>query len=234
MPQEPPPEELTITGLAERCAQETELFFQRKSHDSRYCFELFRRAIVERNERAWECIYAQYRAEVTGWVRRHPASAATREEVQYFVNLAFEKMWLALTAEKFQGFSELKSVLRYLQMCAHSVMIDFMRQAERMDEEDIAEDQEIEPGDSDSSTESRVLDQIEGEALWEWIGAHLNDEKERLVVRGSFIYGLKPSEIHAQNTHIFANPGEVYRVKQNVIARLRRDPELRKLLGLDD
>jgi DNA-directed RNA polymerase specialized sigma24 family protein len=122
---------LTLAGIAHRCARETELFFQRQGHDPRYCFELFRRAIVEHDHCAWELVYAQYRPLVTGWVTRHAAFPTSGEEAQYFVNRAFEKMWLALAPEKFGQFANLKSLLRYLQMCVHSVILDHVRAAEQ-------------------------------------------------------------------------------------------------------
>ena len=90
----------TLAGIAHRCAQETERFFQRQRHDPGYCFELFRRAIEHRNQRAWELIYTQYDAQVSRWVKRHSAFPTSDEEVPNFVNRAFEKMWVALTAEK--------------------------------------------------------------------------------------------------------------------------------------
>ncbi len=96
---------LTLAGIAHRCAQETELFFQRQSYDPQYCFELFRRAIMDRNQRAWELVYAQYRSLVAGWVERNSAFRSSGEETQFFVNRAFEKMWVALTPAKFKQFS---------------------------------------------------------------------------------------------------------------------------------
>lgn len=92
---------LTLTGVAHRCSQETDLFFQQRSYDPQFCFELLRRAIVHCNERAWELAYDQYRSQVIGWVARHSAFPTSGEEVQYFVNRAFEKMWVALTPDKF-------------------------------------------------------------------------------------------------------------------------------------
>ena len=52
-------QDLTLAGVAHRCARETELFFQRQSYDPRYCCELFRRAIVDRDQGTWELVYAQ-------------------------------------------------------------------------------------------------------------------------------------------------------------------------------
>ena len=72
---------LALASVAQRCARETELFFQRRRYNPRYCFELFRRAIVERSQGAWELAYAQYRPLVAGWVERHPAFPASGEHL---------------------------------------------------------------------------------------------------------------------------------------------------------
>jgi hypothetical protein len=61
----------------------------------------------------------------------------------------------------------------------------------------------------------------------------LHDEKERRVVYGSFVLALKPRELYAQFQDTFRDVNEVYRVKENVLARLRRDAELAELLGRD-
>jgi hypothetical protein len=52
-------------------------------------------------------------------------------------------------------------------------------------------------------------------------------------VYASFALGLKPREIYARSGGLFDDVKEVYRVKENVLARLRRDPELKKILGVD-
>jgi hypothetical protein len=61
----------------------------------------------------------------------------------------------------------------------------------------------------------------------------MQSEQERRVIYGSFALALKPREIYAQSGELFDDVKEVYRIKENVLARLRRDAELRKLLGLD-
>jgi hypothetical protein len=224
---------LTLTGIAHRCTQETERFFQRQSHDPQYCFELFRRAIVNRNQRAWELVYAQYRPLVAAWVERHSAFADSGEEIQYFVNRAFEKMWMALAPGKFSHFSNLKCLLRYLQMCVHSAILDQVRVAERsvvgMDYETLA------AGDSagEPIVENQALDQVHCQELWREIDAQLRDERERRVVYGSFVLALKPREVYAQFRETFRDVNDVYRVKENVLARLRRDAGLQRFLGED-
>jgi DNA-directed RNA polymerase specialized sigma24 family protein len=224
---------LTLAGIAHRCTQETELFFRRQGYDPRPCFELFRRAIVGRSQQAWAHVYTQYRPLVVGWIDRHSAFPDSGEEVQYFVNRAFEKMWSALTPEKFAGFPDLKSLLRYLQVCVHSVILDQVR---KVGLDTLSIDDETRatiPWTDGQSSENQVLAQVHRQELWQEINARLNDDKERKVVYGTFVLALKPREVYAQFSETFGDVKEVYRVKENVIARLRRDTELQKFFGGD-
>lgn len=223
----------TLAGITHRCAQETEHFFQHLSYDPRYCFELFRRAIVGHSQHAWASVYNQYRPLVAGWVERHSAFATCGEEVQYFINRAFEKMWSALTPAKFPKFPDLKSLLRYLQMCVHSVILDQARKAEwvavDMDDEELLRRPALDAVDD----ENDPLDRIHRQQLWAEIQARLQDQRERKVMYGSFVLGLPPRELVAHFDDTFADVREVYRVKENVLARLRRDAELLNFLGGD-
>jgi DNA-directed RNA polymerase specialized sigma24 family protein len=221
---------LSLAGVAHRCARETELFFQRQSHDPRYGFELFRRAIVDRNQSAWELVYSQYRPLVAGWVKDHAAYPSSGEEAQYFVNRAFERMWAALTPDKFAQFPDLKSVLCYLKMCVHSVILDQVRAADLAiiaSQDGVAS---LEGKANGMTVEDRALARVGQQEFWGEIDARLRSEKERLVVYGSFVLALKPREIYAQHRETFRDVKEVYRVKENVLARLGRDDELRRLL----
>ena len=78
------------------------------------------------------------------------------------------------------------------------------------------------------------MDRSDQKALWDFVNARMNGEKERSVVYGSFMLDLKPQELYDHFRGVFSDVDEVYRVKQNVLARLRRDPEFRKLLGGND
>jgi RNA polymerase sigma factor (sigma-70 family) len=221
----------TLLGIARRCTRETERFFQRQGHDPRFCFELFRRAVVEHSEQAWDRLYTIYRPLVIKWVKCHPAWPATGEEAQHLVNRAFEKLWSAMSPDSFQRFPELKSVLRYLQMCVHSAILDHARAAERS-LADVPLELLSESHESTApSVEASALDLVAGEELWRGVTARLNDQKERRVVYCSFALALKPREICEQFPELFPDVGEVYRIKENVLARLRRDTELLKLLA---
>src|SRR5690242_8366730 len=61
---------MAVEDLAQKCAQETNLFFNHHDCDSSYGFELFRRAVLNKDERALEVVIAQYQPLVARWVNR--------------------------------------------------------------------------------------------------------------------------------------------------------------------
>jgi DNA-directed RNA polymerase specialized sigma24 family protein len=217
---------LTLAGLTHRCAQETESFFQRNAYDPAFCFELFRRAILERNQRAYECLYTQYRPMVAGWVERHPSYPGAGEEVQYFVNRSFEKLWHALTPEKFQRFPNLKALLSYLKLCTHSVVIDHARVRQHALVDQAHGDALLAGQPASTNVESDAVYNAQQQEFWRVINRRLTNEKEQAVVFGSFVLAMKPAELQLRYAHLFSDVKDVYRTKQNVLDRLRRDPEL--------
>ena len=226
------PQYMALADLANWCSHQTQLYFQHQNHDPRYCFELFRRAIQERDQPAWELICVQYRALVAGWVRQHSKFEASGEEVEYFVNGALGRIAVSLTPEKFGGFSDIGALLRYLKLCVHSVIMDYIRliEHERLAPlEDASEEASPDP-----SPEQEVMDGSDQQALWAFVNSRLQDERERAVMYGSFILALKPRELFERLRNFFSDIDEIYLVKQNIIARLRRDPEFRKFLGEGD
>jgi len=232
MPHEINPQQLTLADLTQRCAQETTLYFKHQGHDTRYCFELFRRAIQDGDKSVWELICVQYQPLVAGWVHQHYGFEASGEEVQYFVNGAFGKISSTITTDRFGSFSDVGSLLRYLKLCVHSVIVDHNRTVDHTNLYALYDASEEES--ADPSPEEQAMDRSHGRALWDLIDSRLHDEKERAVVRGSFTLDLKPQELYEHFRSVFSDIDEIYRVKQNVLSRLRRDPEIRKLLGGDD
>jgi DNA-directed RNA polymerase specialized sigma24 family protein len=222
---------LSIYILKHRCAEESDRYFRRQAHDPRYCFEIVRRAVTEQDQHAWNMVYAQYQPLVTGWIQRHSLYPSLDEELQYFVNRAFEKMWSVLTPDKFARFPDLKSVLRYLQMCVHSVIIDYVRAREQAELlEYLPGNQTATMGDGMKGPEVQFADRSQAETLWQWISERLKNDLERRVVYCSYVLDLKPGQIYAQHQDMFNDVREIYQIKENVLARLRRDQELRELL----
>lgn len=219
---------LDVDRLAEECADQTTRFFNRAEHEPGFCYELFRRAIVGRNSYAWEKIYHQYQFLVAKWINHHNGLPATGEDVDYFVNCAFAKMWSALVAEKFGQFRDVAGLLRYLQMCVNSVIVDHVRsnQTPTIDLEAFTHlaDQDLPP------VENLVTDRLERKRLWQVVASSTRDPKEEIVLKYTFEYDSKPSEIYAANPRQFESVSEVYQTKRNLINRLRRNPNLKQFL----
>jgi DNA-directed RNA polymerase specialized sigma24 family protein len=220
---------LDVDRLADECADHTARFFNRATYDPGYCYELFRRAIVDRNNYAWDKIYRQYQPLVVKWVINHTGLPATGEEVDYFVNGAFDRMWSAVDAEKFKQFDDLAEVLRYFKLCAHSVIVDYTR-VNPIDALDLEPFPPLLRQDL-PSIEERITGQLERQELWEAVAALMHNEKDTIVLEWSFMYDLKPSAIYAENSARFESLDEVYRVKRNLLNRLRRNPDLQQFLS---
>ncbi|MFZ0547033.1 MAG: hypothetical protein WAM60_16430 [Candidatus Promineifilaceae bacterium] len=220
---------MSLSSLSHRCRQESERFFNRQEYDPRFCYELFRRAIMERNELAWERIYTQYERLVSHWVKRHAAFPTSGEEADFFVTEAYAKLWSGITPERFGTFPDLKSILRYLQMCVHSVLVDFVRSKEFKLKVDQEEALTPLPDTGKPTLEARVISKITAQELYSWLQTQLQDEREACVVYSMFVLAMKPREVAEQYQDVFTDVKEVYRVKENLLARLRRNDWLTQL-----
>ena len=227
------PHDLDLGEVIRRCAQETDRFFRRERVDPRYCFELFRRALVLQDQGAWDAIYTQYAPLVLNWVEQHPSFPSLSEEPEYFVNWAFTKMWSAITPERFQEFAELKAILRYLKMCTGSSIIDHLRWEERYHQAQDSQDIDILDQARTSDTERSVLDRVDRELLRRCVEERLHGQAEQTVFYAMYILGMKPRDVRKQHPELFPQIDDVYRVRQNMIARLQRDKGLRNCLGKD-
>jgi DNA-directed RNA polymerase specialized sigma24 family protein len=228
---------LPLDFIAQRCQQESERFFQQVANDPRYCYELFRRAIVQRISDAWLVVYTQYTPQVSGWVERHANFANCGEESAYFVNRAFEKMWSALNPDKFTHFPDLKSLLRYLQLCTHSVIIDHVRTRDHLHFAEllpIDHQDETDEKQGDLGIETHILAELERQRFWAHIQKRLEGEQEARLLYYRFVLDLKPRQICARFPEEFPDVWEVYKMIQKILDRLGRDADLKKFIDPDD
>ena len=222
--------QLATQQLARRCDQETERFFQKEEYDPRFCFELFKRAAGQNDQQAWSRLYHCYQPLVIGWVKRHTTFPLSGETAPHFANLAFEKLWNSLDGGGIDRFDDLKSILKYLQLCVHSALIDHARAAELETVQlEVAEYEEHQTNLA-SPVEDSVAQRRQADQLWQYLEQSLKDEQERAVVHATFVLGWKPGQIHQEYKRYFNDVSDVYRVKQNVLSRLRRDPKIQGFL----
>ncbi len=174
----PRPELLSINELARCCSEETNKFLKQSVSNDRFCLEMFRRAIVNRDDDAWTSIYQH----------------------------------------------SLAAILKYLKMCVHSVVADEVRSRQSRQYEETLELIEQEPAGDDPADD--VVSNISAQGLWQVIQEELNGEDERVLIYLAYIHGMKPSEISSQHRRLFPTVDDVYRIKRNVLERLRRNRRL--------
>jgi DNA-directed RNA polymerase specialized sigma24 family protein len=221
--------ELSLVELARRCREETQRFLGGGERDDAYCFEIFHRAVVDRDDAAWEAIVAQYRGIVLAYVGQHSAAGILRETDDFWINRAFQRFWTAVGPNRFGQFPDLPSLLKYLKLCVHSVLMDEMRARRSSASGSLDDVPESVP--ARTNAERTVVGELSGQQLWEAIMREVQDEPERKVVLLSFARDLKPAEIAERHPELFAGVADVYRIKRNVIERLRRNAEIRSFLS---
>jgi hypothetical protein len=184
--------------------------------------DLFRRAIVAGDQAAWGALCAHYGGLVCAWLRRHPAWHLAGEEADYLANRAFERFWRSVGPDRFGTFAGLPALLQYLKLCAHSALLDEARARARQPAGHACPPATV-PG-----FEEGVLGRISAGELWQAVRAEVRDETELLVATLSFVHALTPREICARHPEQVADVGEVYRIKRNLLDRLRRDETIRR------
>ncbi|NTU81377.1 MAG: sigma-70 family RNA polymerase sigma factor [Chloroflexales bacterium] len=218
---------MDLASLARRALAESRSFYRHEEYDPRYAYELFRRALVERDDTAWGYIFEQYAPLVEHWVRRTGAFAVSGESSDFFVSAAFTRFWRAIPAARFASFPSLASLLNYLRRCATCVVIDSARSqsyTEMLPEECVNwNDQRLGHADEEAT------EQVSREEFWGLVDGLLTSDAERVVIRSSYLLGMKPSDIYARWGTMFHGVEEVYTIKRTVLTRLRKSPELRGL-----
>jgi hypothetical protein len=216
-----PLEDLVAAFRAERAR------FQRgETCTGAFGYELFRRAVCDGDDAAWAALLVECRALILAWVHRLPAYGAVREDDDYWVLRTLERFWIAVGAERWPQFPNLPALMRYLKLCAHSVVLDANRARMRTRStslEQLGHDQVDVRQDEDS-----VLGDCVARDLWQTILDVLNDDSERLVTYLSLVRGVQPRAIYRYHHEQFASVAEVYRTKRNALERIRRSPQLRQ------
>ena len=172
--------ELPIGELARRCREETLRFLRGEPREDAFCFEIFQRAVVKRDDDAWEAIVTQYRGIVLAYVGQHTAAALVREPDDYWVNRAFQRFWSAVGPDRFGSFPDLPALLKYLKLCVHSVLLDEVRSRRAGSVTSLDEVPETARADSDA--ERSAVGNLSGQQLWDAIAEELKNEAEEKVV----------------------------------------------------
>jgi DNA-directed RNA polymerase specialized sigma24 family protein len=229
----PYPRWMELSSLVEACREEIGHFRRDHTGAGDFGLELFRRAICERDEAAWAAVDELYRGLVRSWVQRHPALRSAGQDADYWVSSAFARFWSAMRPERFEQFPRLGAVLRFLQMCTHSALVDEVRdqQRSRRVAESVGGEAEAFPAEQVApGVDALEAEREERHEVWRAVARALPDERARTVVYLSFACDLPPRTIHARHPALFASVADVYRVKREALERLGRNPAVRQLL----
>ncbi len=220
---------IPLTELVAACREETERFLRREPSRDAFCFEIVRRAVRDRDQQAWAAVFAQYQGMVLAWVRRHPVSGSTHEDDAFWINRTFDRFWTAVRPERFDAFPNMAALLRYLKLCAHSVLLDEMRARDAAGRERLTD--QVAEGIETPDVADVALGQLAGSDLWAAIVAEMQDEAERRVAYCCFVLDLKPREVQERHPQLYATVDDVYRIKRNLLERLRRNANIRAFLA---
>src|SRR5262245_25996341 len=191
------------------------------NHDG---YDLFRRAFVERDEQAWAESTTRYRPMLISWAGRCSASATIMERCDDIADLAFARAWSAISPERFAKFPSLGALLAYLRACVTTAVIDCAR-SEILNERlyQVAEADDV------ATPEQVVFAQLDRQEFWRIASSLAQTKQERVVLIEGFMYDRRPRAILARHPDLFANATEIYAAKRNLIDRLKRCAELRRL-----
>ncbi len=230
--------QISLTGLIERCRHETEQYLRHEPYDPRYCFEIWRRAIVERDEVAWDTLVNQYHTFVRRWLTQRLAHfPALRFEEDALVNGVFINFYRFVGPEKFANFHNLSGILQYLKLCCGTIVADAQRdfQARNLD---ISLDKPL--GSDDATDTDHSLGQIIGDTFdmeesvvysadrtvfWNGVWQKLPEPADRLLVYLRYVLGMPPREIVQLYPQHFTDVTSVYRRNKNLLWRLRNNPD---------
>jgi hypothetical protein len=250
MPEKNELHNLSLSDLRQGCSQGkhkgTPAAFQVQDNSQRHCFELFRRAITGGDQLAWEAVYEEFQPRVNIWVKGHLYYSYNMEEPEFFTNRAFEKIWAGLSPEKFARLPELNAVLRYLQMCVHSAIVQNLRgraKTARLDEyvDPVTEREALSasavppiPVPAGSGIEERAYIKTQAETLWNMLQERLQNEKERCLIHAHYVLALQPEQIRIRYPQVLGDGEELRRVRDQLLERLIQDAEIRDFFDLDE
>lgn len=213
---------LPLDDLARWCAEETDKFRRKLAVDSRYCYELFRRALEEQIQDAFTYIFRIYQAQCARWARSVVGfEHAGEPSPEPFVSEAFASLFRDLRGERFARFRRLESVLLYLKKCVVTTVLQQLRRS-----------RVLSVSSEDDETLDGGMEEVESEHVWQRICQLLPDENDQLLADCRFRQNIKPAEIVRLHPNRWASAREVSVALQRICRTLRKDRELRVMAGL--
>ncbi len=211
---------MNIPALVEDAAREIQKYRHREPSNDQYSLELFNRALQQKDSLAWEAVQQCFTQMMYQWLYcHHLCEVACRfESEENYIAQGFARFWQATADNQHITFPTLGAALKYLRVSLHAVIIDTLRTYARSSVVAL-------PADDEPGTLS-CEDEYETDELWQIIHHFLPDERQYRVAYLLYHCGLKPREIVQFCGQEFDDVQEIYRLRRNIIDRLRRNADL--------
>ncbi|NJM08427.1 sigma-70 family RNA polymerase sigma factor [Candidatus Gracilibacteria bacterium] len=216
----------SLEQVAAGCRAEAE---RSRSTELGYCFELFRRALEQLDQAAWQAVVAQYQRLILRWL--HGVGLSTDDTLAEDVaHEVIERFWRTLAGRctpLTARFPHVGALLKYMRQCAVTTVLD-RRRSERQRERLLEQAQHAYQLDLPVATagEDDIVERIaRSEQLHRvraWVKAEVGDPLEQLVLRLSYSDDLSPAEIASRYPEHFADAALVRQIKERVLRRARR------------
>lgn len=191
--------------------------------ESTLSFELFCRAFDNHDQEAWLVIQSKYEAMVKSWIFK-TASNISEFDADDLMQIAYTKFWRNLSRKESplaDDFEHLGGVLKYLNQCAVTTTIDYLRKKqrlERLDEKLLLMSKSYDPYWMIRMHEECEMTMM----IRKWIETNISDPVEHLLLKLMFEYDLKPAEIVDEYPQEFPDTHQVRRVRERVMKRAKR------------
>lgn len=213
---------LSAAELRQQCGKR----LQGQSVHEAYCYELFRRAIVQQDQHCWVEIIEQYKNLVYGWLHPFmPTGRIGETTVEEMGVRVFTKFWQFYDQAHLQEARGLASILDYLKSCVRTCILEEERAQQRHARQlsELSAETQI----AARPVVDEALNNVQREQIWRMIRNSCKDDAEQLIAWLTFQSGLNPREIKALHPEQFKSVDEVHTIKRNLFDRLRRNKDLR-------
>jgi DNA-directed RNA polymerase specialized sigma24 family protein len=223
----------TLDELCSLCRAQVQRFRRGEDYDDAFCMEIFRRAIVGRDNDCWRELQSIYKDQVVSWCRR--GGSGVNLSLEDLAALTWERFWLSFGPEKFALANGTPAIQRYLKACTFSTVIDTTReQRGTLSLNNAPYSDSGEEGltladslvDASPTPEESLLDNSRRNAFRELVQNHTTSDKEKTLLYLKYQLGLSSAEVQKRRPDLFPAVNEVYRVTRNLLDRLRRSPEM--------
>jgi hypothetical protein len=214
-------EDAELPSLAKQCQHQTQLFFRKLSHDTRYCFELFRRGFALGLNDALYYIYKFYIPLLSAYAKRHPLFEQSSQDAPFFSRVALANFYKTCHGPRFLTmFPALPAVMAYLYACVSSAVIQDLRGNRQM------------AAMADDIPDQEPVDEVSGDALWTHIRGVIDEPADEHLAYLRFVLEMPPAEIFRAYPDKWESERAISVALQRIRRRLRKDVMLQQMVGL--